>query len=148
MGMVEIKLSGLDQLQKALTEEQPKRAKSILRSALTAAGNIIRDAMVRNVPKDSGLLSENIGVKTSTRGSDELRGAAFIGPKGKAFYPARERGLGKKGRSRMPVVTIARVLEFGTSEMQARPFMTQSFEQEKGRALDKIISVIREKLGL
>ena len=145
--MIEVKISGLDQLQKALQQEQPKKAKSILRSALTAAGKIVRDAMVRNAPKDSGLLSENIGVKTSVRGN-EISGAAFIGPRGRAFYPAREKSLGKKGRSRMPVVTIARFLEFGTSEMTARPFMTQSFEQEKSHALEKIIAIIREKLGL
>jgi len=45
-------------------------------------------------------------------------------------------------------VTIARFLEFGTSKMGAKPFMTPAFESEKQHALEKIIEVLKEKLGL
>jgi HK97 gp10 family phage protein len=148
--MLEIKIDGLDKLQDALLKLEPAKAKAALRAALKAGADPIKQDMAQSAPYESGILEENIGTKLSTAGSSELRGAAFIGPTGKGKYPAQGAGGGlrKKKRSAMPVATIARFLEFGTSKMAARPFMTQAFERQKGNALERIIAVIKEKLGL
>jgi HK97 gp10 family phage protein len=145
--MFEVKIDGLDKLQDALLKLEPAKAKAALRGALKAGADPIKQDMAASAPYESGILEENIGVKLSTKGSSELRGAAFIGPTGKGKYPPQG-GPGKKKRSAMPVATIARFLEFGTSKMAARPFMTQAFERQKGNALERIIQVLREKLGL
>ena len=145
-----------DDLQRALEKLARPAAKKIIRGGLKAGADVIRTEMLETVPVDTGILEENIGTRFSMKGGD-TSGAAFIGPKGKAFYPPGESkgGLlramtGKlvKGRAAMPVATIARFLEFGTKDMAARPFMTQAFEAQKQNALQKIVAVIRDALGL
>ncbi len=84
---------------------------------------------------------------------DDLAGSIFIGPQGKIDYPAYASGAynikrRKNGRlakvGRVAVATVARFLEFGTSRMGKKPFMTQAFESFKGRALEAITEVLRD----
>ncbi|HET6145185.1 MAG TPA: HK97-gp10 family putative phage morphogenesis protein [Candidatus Acidoferrales bacterium] len=54
----------------------------------------------------------------------------------------------RKAAGRISVASVARFLEFGTSKMSKRPFMTQAFQAKKQEALDIIIRDIKESLGL
>ena len=145
------KMTGLAELQKKL-EERPQRViRKILRKALSAGGGIVRDMMAQMAPRgETGFLSANFDFKVRVA-RDNVSGTAFIGPKGKTYYPnvgSRDRGVstgkyGKKGGA-LPVASVARFLEFGTSKMPARPFMRPAFAASGRQALDKIIEVLRE----
>jgi len=142
---VEVKVSGLDKLQKALEQEIPKKAKASVRSALRAGAKVLQQAVVREAPKDTGFLSEHVDVKTRVRGND-LAGSAFVGPNAKAVYPAPPGGLSKKARPK-PAWVIARFLEGGTHKMAANPFMTRAFEAYKQKAIDAVIAKLKEILN-
>jgi len=152
-------IKGLSELQAKLDaigeEFGNKKQGSVLRSALYRAGSVITDAMSRTAPKDTGFLSENIGARTTmTKGAfKNLGGSVFIGPKGRVLYPLRKttehmRKFGKKiGNSvHVSAVTVARWLEFGTSKMSKKPFMTQSFESYKDDALNALIETLKAKI--
>ena len=151
--MIEVKITGLDELQRVL-EEMPKDvARRALRGGLKAGSEIVRQRMVENAPKASGFLSEHFNVKVRIR-SNELVGTAHIGPAGKTYYPgkgAKEKGVrtGKhpnKG-GLTPVASVARFLEFGTSRMSAKPFLRPAFESTKDSVLSTIINSLRDAIG-
>jgi HK97 gp10 family phage protein len=141
---VEVKVSGLDKLQKALEQEIPKKAKAAVRSGLRAGALVIKKAVFAEAPKDSGFLSEHIDVKMRVRGND-LTGSAFVGPNAKAVYQKPEGSLSKKWRAK-PAWVIARFLESGTHKMAANPFMTRAFEAYKQKAIDAVIEKLKEIL--
>ncbi len=149
--MIRVKISGLDEIQRRLESELPERAKAMLRAGLKEGAKVIQKEMQHEAPSESGILEENIGTRVSVK-SNKISGKAFVGPKGTVFYPARTKvgWFGKTivKRARMPVATIARFLEFGTKDMTARPFMTQSFERMKKTAVYKIIESLRKAVGL
>jgi HK97 gp10 family phage protein len=63
-------------------------------------------------------------------------------------WEAAARKHANKPRGRISVIAVARFLEFGTSKMSKRPFMTQAFETKKTEAMNVIISGIKEALKL
>ncbi len=139
--IVTVKIQGADQLQRKLEELRLNVAKKFVRQALKAGSQPIQELMVQLAPRDTGFLAEHFGTKISARGQ-EISGQAFIGPQGKVLYPNRPKG---KSRS---VATIARFLEFGTSRMAPRAFMTQAFENGKYTALNRIIETLKRILGV
>lgn len=158
---VTVKMSGLDALQRKLQEELPKDAKRAVRVALSAGGGDVKRAMVANAPveesgENAGFLRDHINVKTRlVRG--ELAGSAFVGPS-QAVYPGREGKEGKvrvggktffsKHAGQVTAARVARFLEFGTSRMSKKPFMTQAWDSSKQTALDHIIEKLKEVLGV
>lgn len=60
-----VKVKGLSELNKFLQEMPVKMEKNVLRAALRAGGNVIRDEAKLNVPVKSGVLRD--GLKVSTR---------------------------------------------------------------------------------
>lgn len=149
---VTVEIKGLDELQKKLEELPVKVARRGLRTTLYRAAQVVVNAIVSLAPKDTHFLSEHFNRRVSIR-KDELAGSAFIGPAGKVDYPAYASGAynikrGKNGKARkvgrIAVASVARFLEFGTSKMAKKPFMTQGFETSKQAALDKIIEGLSE----
>lgn len=145
---LEVKFTGLVELQQALEELPEKVAKKGVRNSLKAAAEPIQNGMVQLAPRDTGFLAEHFSTKISMT-KDALAGTAYIGPQGKIDYPAYASGAYRivrnaKGKikkvGKIAVATIARFLEFGTYKMAKKPFMTQAFEVNKGRALDNMIS--------
>jgi HK97 gp10 family phage protein len=151
---VEFKITGLSELQGKLEDLPKKLANKILRQTLGQAGEIVRLAMARLAPKETGFLEEHFSTKTKIK-RDLIAGSAFVGPEGKIDYPLNSLGeyrevRNKKGKSRkfgrIAVASVARFLEFGTSTRNAQPFMTQAWEQTKNQALDKIVGDLNEVL--
>ena len=73
--------------------------------------------------------------------------------KAKAYHAARRatnKALGKAASAehRRFVITTARFLEFGTSKMNANPFMSRAFEAQKEAAEASIQAGIKALLGL
>jgi HK97 gp10 family phage protein len=153
---VTCKITGLDELQKQLEAIPRDVAAKLLRKDLREAAEIGRAEMSLLAPKDSGLLSEHFNIKTKVLRQD-IAAIAYIGPDATIDYPLPDgtfkrlilnrAGKVKRAIGRISVVTVCRFLEFGTSKMAKRPFMTQAFESTKQKMLDKIIAGIRESLA-
>ena|SRR5215469_14801679 len=80
---VEVKITGLDEIQKALEELPRQVARQIVRRTLREAGNIVKKKMVELVPRDSGLLSKHFKVSTKLLGKKtdgDIGGRVFVGP--------------------------------------------------------------------
>jgi HK97 gp10 family phage protein len=154
---VTVKFSGLDELQKELASLPLEVSRKVVRGSLKEGAEEMREGMHKNAPKDSGFLSEHFNVKVRVS-TDEIAGSAFIGPAGKMYYPGR--GSKDKGVATgryphkgglVPVASVARFLEFGTSKMPAHPFMRQTFDQLKMPVFNTIVSEIKsilQKKGL
>jgi len=148
--IVNFKLIGLDKVQRTLEELPLKVAKNGLRGALRAGAVVVQSGLVESAPKDTGFLSEHFGIRLSMKGKD-ISGAAFIGPEGHIDYPDvaggyREKINSKTGKKfnvgRISVASVVRFLEFGTTRMGKKPFMTQTWEKLR----DKVLNVIVDKL--
>lgn len=152
---ITVEVKGLSELQKNMEELPAKVSKKGLRQALKKGGLIIRDAFVSSAPRDTGFLSEHFNMRMKIN-REELAGSIFIGPQGKVDYPAyasgayniRRRKNGKVAKAgRVAVATVARFLEYGTSKMGKKPFMTQAFESFKLQALNAITEVLTQVFG-
>lgn len=138
-GVIEVKITGGDELEKKLEDVSRKIAKAIIRSALRSAAGIWREEMKDRAKKgwhvwqgskqgrsrEFGLVSGHIGMKFAVRG-DDLEATAQVGPMRKFFWSL--------------------FMEFGTRKMAARPFIRQSFESRKQDVLNKFIEVAKEKV--
>lgn len=157
---VTVEVKGLSELEAKLEALPVKVAKRGLRKALRDGGNIFKGAMFTLAPRwvgpggpPSGFLAEHFGVKIKME-RNELAGTAYIGPQGKVDYPDFESGayrikrVGSKIKKvgRIAVATVARFLEFGTSKMAKKPFMTQAFDSYKQAALDAVTESLKESL--
>ncbi len=139
------------QLQEALERKPKEDAKRIVRDALELGGLEFQKAIVQEAPKRSGFMASHFNIKFSFRGSDGTSGAAFIGPNGRIDYPRAGGGYRKKGSrkvGRIPVISVVRYIEYGTSKMSANPFFTRAFEVAKTSALARVIVAIKQGLGL
>lgn len=161
---IECKIEGLDQIQKALQEEQPKKAKAAMRAALKSGAVPVIAQVRADAPKDTGFMDEHFDTKLSIK-QGGLAGAAWIGPQGKVYYPeghemyaASGRRLVRTGRFReagaqLPVVSVVRWHEFGWRNRagQSVPgsmFMSRAFAAKWRTALDVITETLRKGLGL
>lgn len=148
-------VQGLDQVQRNLESFPAKLARKGMRASLRAGSDIIRRAAFLLAPKGPplpGFLAEHIGSKLRIA-SDGLSGSAFVGPKGKIDYPDegggyRVRTFHNTGKTRkvgrISVASVARFLEFGTSKMGKKPFLTQAFESYKVSAMNRIIEKLKD----
>jgi HK97 gp10 family phage protein len=140
---ITVKITGGKEIQRKLEKLRFETAKKIVRMSLKAGAIVIHEAMYTLAPRDTGFMIEHFGWRSSIN-RDFIAGSAFIGPQGKVYYPGKENSKGKLRR--MAVATIARFLEFGTSRMAPRPFMTQAFESHKQTALERMIGAIKAAL--
>lgn len=150
---IDAQIQGLEQLQRALLQEPPEKARKTLREALEVGGNVFKAAVWREAPKLTGFLAEHFNIKFSFRGSTatDPHATAFIGPDGKMDYPLRGGGYKRRGNrkiGRIKVISVARFDEFGTSKQRANPFMTRAFETAKAEALSRVIAAIKMGLGI
>lgn len=151
--LVTLNLTGLKELQEALENQLPSVAKKIVRQSLRDAAKLVKDAIVEMAPKDTGFLSEHFNIQMRVE-KNGIAARAFVGPVRKAYYPgvgSRSAGVStgkrpKKGGA-LPVVSVARFQEYGTSRMAAHPFMRPAFMATAQAAVDKIIEGIRKSLA-
>lgn len=144
--------SQFNALQDALLRKPKADAKRIVRDGLELGSLAFKQAIMQEAPKRTGFMASHFNVKFSFRGStDGTSGAAFVGPDGRMDYPNRSGGYRKKGSrkvGRIPVISVVRFIEFGTSKMSANAFFTRAFESAKETALYRVIAAIKQGLGL
>lgn len=146
---LEVKITGLDEVQKALEELPEKVARKNLRAALKAGANVIKAGQMAMAPHDTGFEQEHIDIRTRLRG-DELAGTAYIGPNRKIVRPERLNKAAKSGKPwrQWTAEMVAKFFEFGTSKMAKKPFLTQGYENSKERAVEVVVQFLKDKLGL
>lgn len=151
------KISGLDDLQKKFEELPRKVARQGLNKALNAGGEVIQDAIVAAAPEATGFMKQHFGRRIKLRSGD-LAGSVFVGPEGKIDYPPRQlmrvfKGLSKKAMNvllksggRIAVASVVRFMEFGTSRMAKKPFMTQAAQNSSSSAVEAVVKSLKETI--
>lgn len=122
---VKVELEGIENLIDEV-EKLGKQGSKIENKALKGAGEVVKDAIVREVPVRTGKLKESITV-SRVKNKD---GAKHV-----------EVGPGKDG-------WYGKFIEFGTVKMKAKPFMEPGYENSKDAALDTIQEELKRGLGL
>lgn len=149
---VKIEVAGLDELEDTLEKIPKAIATKVMRGTMKDTGEFMRDKVVEEAPYRTGFLAEHFDVKVRVR-SDEIEAEALIGPEGRMYYPGGDSELGvatgkhPHSGGLVPVASVARFLEFGTSKMNPKPFMTTAFEGNKDGAMIKIIQGIKDALA-
>lgn len=126
--LAKFKIHGLQELDKQLRELEPKLAKKVTRKALRDAAKLTAAKAKELVPVDEGDLRDSIRVKS---------------------------GKSRKGTVSVIVTTSASdnifsgeayhggFIEFGTSKMEAKPFLRPALEQSAAAAT----ALIRDRLA-
>ena len=150
------KVKGLEELQRKMQQMPQDVAKRLIRNTLREAGEIVSKKMSELAPRKTGLLAKDFNVTVGIGKGGELSGEARIGPRSGVYYPYKGNikeikiATGKHGKKggAIPVISVARFQEFGTSKMQAHPFMRPAFEQVKDQVLAKIIGDIQTAIAV
>lgn len=118
-------IDGIDEMLARLQTLADKGEKAE-KSALERAGDVVKDAIVSEAPRRTGLLRERIR-RTNVR---DKKGLKYV-----QVSPGRS-------------LRIARFLEYGTVHMKANPFMSRGYEHAKQEAYNEILETLREAFRL
>lgn len=118
--MPDIRITGLDELDRKFKSLSAVAQVKTLRKALQAAGKVIRDEASRLAPKDTGALAKNMTMRL--RNVDLNSGQIDIGPSREQFYGMFQ--------------------ELGTAFMSPHPFLNPAIQNKGQEALD----VMKEKM--
>lgn len=122
----DVKLTGVDELTKALAEATKQIRTKAVRSALRKAGNVISKAAKQAAPvlkvptkmRNSGTVKKNIAVRNSKFARQAGNEGVFIGVR--PLRGSRQKKLGKASAKNPNDPFYWRFLEFGTKKMKAR----------------------------
>jgi HK97 gp10 family phage protein len=136
--MIDVKVEGLSELLKALSELPKELHKGPLRSAVSAAAKVVQDQAKLNAPVDSGVLKRSIYRTRSRQGSSAVQEMAVVGIR-----------HGKKYQKRGQDAWYWRFIEFGIPSRQvaARPFMRQAFDNTKQKQLDMLSERLKKAIS-
>ena len=145
-------MDGSYQTLQALDDLGNKFLTKVVRKGLTVGGEMLRQEVVKNAPRDTGFLAEHFVAKVNMGAKGGA--SCTVGPQGRMDYP-RKGPLAYilktiKGKpyntGRISVASVARFFEFGTKKMAARPFMTASFDSVKAAVAEKFFQIFHEGL--
>lgn len=146
---VEFKIEGLDGVLRKMRELSPKLQKKGLVSAMRKGANIVRDdARARAKQFDDPstprpIWKEIVTRNNSRRGRKEGGVVMQVGVRGGARNPG---GSANASNDNASSVWYWRFLEFGTSKMQAQPFMRPALESKAEAATDAIVTELNRQL--
>jgi len=120
-----MKLEGMENLLNEI-DKLGQKGSRIENTALKEAGNIVKESIVKEVPVRTGKLKENITV-SNVKSKDGVK-KVEVGPGKDEYYAA--------------------FLEFGTTNMDANPFISRGYENSKEEAEKVIVEEIKKGLGL
>ena len=125
-----VRIEGLDELKRKLSEVPKAMRKRVLRTALAAGAREVRDVAKRNAPvltlgtslntpyRKPGTVKQAIRVRTSK--ADRRAGDVGV------FVNVRPAKAGQRGAKNPNDPFYWRFLEFGTKKMPARPFLQRA----------------------
>jgi len=127
---------GLRELGEAMRELKAEVAKSIASSMTNAAAQVIKKAAVANIRSspsvDTGSLRDSVIVKKIPRSQTSLTSEHIVTVRGRGKLIKR----GKKKGQKQTEAPHAHLVEFGTVNMKAEPFLRPSFDHQKGKAVE------------
>lgn len=124
----------LDKLLKNLGKVEVKLQKRILTGAIKAGAKTVQDEAKAYVPYDSGDLKDSIKVKKMTNKEKRLQGI----DKTDTAYMV---GIDYK------VAYYANIVEFGSKNMSADPFMTPAYELTGRQVIEDAKQYIKKRLN-
>lgn len=130
-----IRIIGDKQLIKKLKKLGPRIFKKSIKKALRRGAKPFVKTARGSAERETNTLRKSIGVRVKTYGRSGVI-MALIGPRSSIT------GIGPDGRVRKPV-KYAHLVEFGTDNLPARPFMRPAWEQNKQAASKRIPAEIR-----
>jgi len=136
-----VRVDGLKELRAALVDLGDRTGKRVLNRAVNSGARVIRDQARQNVPVDTGQLKASIvTAKRRARKGTAVYVVALSSKRKKYADNKKNRRLGRAGEAYKAEGAgyYGRFLEFGTSKMRPRKFMTPAFESRKRDALDAI----------
>ena len=123
--MAKFEVEGMENLLNEI-EKLGQKGSRIENSALKEAGTIVKESIIKEVPVRTGKLKENITV-SNVKSKDGVK-KVEVGPGKDEYYAA--------------------FLEFGTTNMNANPFISRGYENSKEEAEKVIVEEIKKGLGL
>ena len=123
--MAKFEVDGMENLLNEL-DKLGQKGSRIENTALKEAGNIVKESIIKEVPVRTGKLKENITV-SNVKSKDGVK-KVEVGPGKDEYYAA--------------------FLEFGTTNMNANPFISRGYENSKEEAEKVIVEEIKKGLGL
>ena len=123
--MADMKVDGMENLL-AEIEKLGQAGSRIENKALREAGDVVKDAIVKEVPVKTGKLKQSITV-SRVKTKDRVK-QVEVGPDKDGYY--------------------GKFVEFGTVKMKANPFMGRGYETSKEEAMSTIEKNLKEGLGL
>ncbi len=134
-------LQELGQKMRALSEKVNKR---IAARATGRAAKVIKDAAKRQVQAnpsvDTGSLRDAIVTKKTRKSETQDTSAHIVAVR----IRGSRRKTGGKNRRKQATAPYAALVEFGTVNMQAEPFLRPAFDSKSGEALNVMVSTLRE----
>lgn len=150
--MGNVKVEGLSQIHKALSELGRKVSNKIAVKAMREGGKIVREQARQNAP----ILSQSTPYRRAGTLKKAIKSSTKVLKNGKIGTVIRVKTLttkqievfkvrsGKKGALNPKDPYYWRFLEFGTSKMPAKPFLRPAFEQTKEKAATEIIKTLKD----
>lgn len=150
--MGNVKVEGLSQIHKALSEFGRKVSNKIAVKAMREGGKIVREQARQNAP----ILSQSTPHRRAGTLKKAIKSSTKVLKNGKIGTVIRVKTLttkqietfkvrsGKKGALNPKDPYYWRFIEFGTSKMPAKPFLRPAFEQSKEKAVTEIIKTLKD----
>lgn len=155
MSDVTFKINGLDELEAKLKKlADPKRIRNAARRSLRRGANVVASAAKRNAgsiddPKTRNSIQKNIAVRGGGARRERRVGGAMmrVGIRGGARNMSKYGEFNGKGNANPGGDTFYwRFLEFGTSQIAARPFMRNAMAQSADQAVSAIATAANVEL--
>lgn len=134
--MLKVDSRSLADLLKRIGQVEAKIAKKALRTAARKGMNIVRDDVKANAPEDRSDDADQIKVKTSIALTTQFRGSNL-------YVKVGIRGGAKKNPD---TPYYWRMVEFGTKNQAAQPFMAPALEGNAEAVLERITEALRAEL--
>lgn len=150
-----VKVTGLKELKQRLSTLERKAKNRIAVKAMRRGGVIIRDQARENAPllkekvphRKRGTLRKSIVTRTKLQKDGSVRTVIFVRTLKNSKILEFKSKTGKSGAYNPNDPFYWRFLEFGTSKMPAQPFLQPAFSSKKEKALQEIISTLRDEIS-
>lgn len=147
-------MEGLEELRRAFRELPAELQKRELAAAVSQGAKVIRDDAAARAPvlktpdprRTAGLLRRMIRATRGVRNGSEASAFVSVRRLSRAAWQKFKRAAGNLGAVNPNDAFYWRFVEFGTSKVQAQPFLRPAFDSKKMVAAEKIKTALRESI--
>jgi len=132
--MMQFKMDGFMQLEKALSKLPKQIRDGVERTALRTAAKAIEKRAKASAPTSSGLLKKSIGVTVKKNKSGKNSGSLSARVGARTGYAETQMVNGRSIKK--DPVKYAGIVEYGTAQMPARPFIRSAVESSRTEVVE------------